>query len=85
MALTDKTVISMENGIKFAGFIIALTIQYSLIKSDIRDLATEKKFQVEHLQYQITELKDCCNNKKNKQISFNNREAILPSGLNDND
>ena len=52
------------------------------IKSDIRDMKTEKHFEIEHLQYQVTELKDCCNNKRSeRRIVFNDRAAILPNGI----
>ena len=77
---------SLENTIKLVGFICAISAQYFMIKSDIRELSTEKKYEIEHLQYQVTELKDCCNNKsKERKISLNYHEAILPSGIDEND
>ena len=77
-----KELLTLENGIKLGGLIIAFILQYAAIKSDIRDLNTEKKYQIEHLQYQVTELKDCCNGRKrDNQIVFNDRAAILPNGI----
>lgn len=79
-----KEILTIENGIKLCGLLIAITIQYAAIKSDIRDLNTEKKFQIEHLQYQLTELKDCCNGKENgteSRLSYNDRSAIIPNSI----
>jgi len=77
-----KEILTLENGIKLGGLIIAFVLQYAAIKSDIRDMKTEKRFEIEHLQYQVTELKDCCNDrKKENRIVFNDRAAILPNGI----
>ena len=77
-----KEILTLENGIKLGGLIIAFVLQYAAIKSDIRDLNTEKKYQIEHLQYQVTELKDCCNNKRSeRRIVFNDHVAIVPNGI----
>jgi len=77
-----KEILTLENGIKLGGLIIAFVLQYAAIKSDIRDLNTQKHYEVEHLQYQVTELKDCCNGRKrDNQIVFNDRAAILPHGI----
>jgi hypothetical protein len=77
-----KEILTIENGIKLGGLIIAFILQYAAIKSDIRDMKTEKHFEIEHLQYQISELKDCCNNKRSeRRIVFNDRAAILPNGI----
>lgn len=77
-----KEILTLENGIKLGGLIIAFVLQYAAIKSDIRDMKTEKRFEIKHLQYQITELKDCCNDRKrDNQIVFNDRVAIVPNGI----
>ena len=77
-----KELLTLENGIKLSGLIIAFILQYAAIKSDIRDLNTQKHYEVEHLQYQITELKDCCNGHRNeKRIVFNDHVAIVPNGI----
>ena len=77
-----KEILTLENGIKLGGLIIALVLQYAAIKSDIRDMKTEKRYEIEHLQYQVTELKDCCNGRKrDNQIVFNDRVAIVPNGI----
>jgi hypothetical protein len=55
-----KEVLTFENLIKYAVLLCTLTGFYYKQSSDIRDLGTEKKFQIEYLQYQITELKNCC-------------------------
>ncbi len=38
-------------------------------------------YEVQQLQYQITELKGCCDNRKTKQIVMNTHEAIMPSEI----
>jgi hypothetical protein len=49
----------------------------------MRDLSTQKHYEIEHLQYQITELKECCNNKRsdNEQRFAFKHEAVLPSSI----
>ena len=76
-----KELASLENKIKFATFIGGLMSMYFAIKSDIRELYTEKHYEVEHLQYQINEIKDDCCNQKSKQTTINrtNYEAVLPT------
>lgn len=76
-----KELASLENKIKFATFIGGLMSMYFAIKSDIRELYTEKKYEVEHLQYQIEEIKaDCCDEKSNKKnIVYKQKEAVLPT------
>lgn len=77
-----KELLTLENGIKLGGLIIAFVLQYAAVKSDIRDMKTEKRYEIEHLQYQVTELKDCCNGRKREnRIVFNDRAAILPNGI----
>jgi hypothetical protein len=78
----EKPLLNLENVVKLSTLIVVVLTNYFATKSDIRDLTTEKKFQIEHLQYQITQLKDCCNNKQNKQVVFNQAQAILPNGIN---
>lgn len=82
MTTQPKQLLNFENVVKLSTLIVVVLTNYFATKSDIRDLTTEKKFQVEHLQYQITELNDCCNNKQNKQVVFNQTQAILPNGIN---
>lgn len=77
-----KEILTIENAIKYAVLLCTLTGFYYKQASDIRDLTTEKKFQIEHLQYQLTELKDCCNGRNNKQsIVYNERRAIMPNNI----
>lgn len=76
-----KQLASLENKIKLATFAVGLLSTYFAIKSDIRELYTEKHYEVEHLQYQINEIKeDCCDEKsKQNQITLKQHEAILPN------
>lgn len=77
-----KELASLENKIKLVTFAVGLLSTYFAIKSDIRELYTEKRYEVEHLQYQVTELKDCCNGRKrDNQIVFNDHVAIVPNGI----
>jgi hypothetical protein len=77
-----KEVLTFENLIKYAVLLCTLTGFYYKQSSDIRDLGTEKKFQIEYLQYQITELKNCCGkNGTDRHLSYNNRSAIIPNSI----
>jgi len=72
---------TLENGVKFGTLMVSVLSLYFAIKSDIRELYTEKHYEVEHLQYQIEEIKaDCCGEKsKPKNIAYKVKEAVLPS------
>jgi hypothetical protein len=77
-----KELASLENKIKLITFAAGLMSMYFAIKSDIRELYTEKRYEVEHLQYQIEEIKaDCCDekSKEKKQITYKQHEAVLPN------
>jgi len=76
-----KEILTIENGIKYAMLLFTLSGFYYKQSSDIRELGTEKRYEIEHLQYQLTELKDCCNDKHNKIVMNVRREAILPNGI----
>ena len=77
-----KELLTLENSIKLGGLVIAFVLQYAAIKSDIRDMKTEKRYEIEHLQYQVTELKDCCNDsKRENRIVLNDHVAIVPNGI----
>ncbi len=85
-----KELVTLENGVKLgvlATFGIAIMTFLSDIKQDIALLKQGSVYEVKSLQYQITELQDCCNGKRSrdKQLVFNNREAILPNGIDEND
>ena len=77
-----KELSTLENKVKLLTFTAGLMANYFLIKSDIRELYTEKRYEVEHLQYQIEEIKaDCCDEKskeKNK-IVYKEQAAVLPN------
>lgn len=77
-----KELSTLENKIKLLTFTAGLMSMYFAIKSDIRELYTEKRYEVEHLQYQIEEIKaDCCDEKskeKNK-IVYKEQAAVLPN------
>lgn len=77
-----KEILTVENGIKYAMLLFTLAGFYYKQSSDIRDLTTQKHYEIEHLQYQLTELKDCCNSRGNeKQIVLSDHKAILPNGI----
>lgn len=77
----NKDLLTVENITKLCSLLLVCLIQYFAIKSDMRDLVTEKKYQNAHFQYQIDELKDCCGGKNNKQISFSQPLAIQPNTI----
>jgi hypothetical protein len=77
-----KSLLNFENIVKLSTLIVVVLTNYYATKSDIRNLNTEKHFEITHIQYQLDELKDCCNEKQPKQIVMNRNEAILPNGLN---
>lgn len=72
---------TLENGIKFGTLMVSVLSLYFAIKSDIRELYTEKHYEVEHLQYQIEELKDCCGEKSKEQskMVYKQKDAVLPT------
>lgn len=77
-----KELSTLENKIKLLTFAAGLMSMYFAIKSDIRELYTEKRYEVEHLQYQIEEIKaDCCDekSKSQKNIAYKQKEAIMPN------
>ena len=76
-----KELASLENKIKLVTFAAGLMSMYFAIKSDIRELYTEKRYEVEHLQYQIEEIKqDCCDEKsKENNFVYEPKQAILPN------
>ena len=76
-----KELASLENKVKLLTFAAGLMSMYFAIKSDIRELYTEKRYEVEHLQYQIEEIKaDCCDEKsKETNFVYEPKQAILPS------
>ena len=82
MTSAPKQLLNFENIVKLSTLIVVVLTNYYATKSDIRDLTTEKKFEITHIQYQLDELKDCCNDKQPKQIVINKHEAILPNGIN---
>lgn len=80
MAKTE--ILTLDNGIKYAMLLFTLAGFDYKQSSDIRELATEKKYEIEHLQYQLTELKDCCNGRRNEnKIVLNHHQAILPNDI----
>ena len=76
-------ILTFENLIKYAVLLCTLTGFYYKQSSDIRDVTTQKHYEIEHLQYQLTELKDCCSgsNNKGRHLSYNNRSAIIPNSI----
>lgn len=83
MAQKFESILTFENVVKLCSLVILLVTQNYVMKSDIRELYTEKKYEIEHLQYQISELKDCCggNHSNDKKISYNQAYAIQPHEL----
>ena len=73
--------LNTENAIKLVTFVAGLSSMYYAIKSDIREINTEKHFEIEHLQYQINEIKEnCCNDTRRKSfaIDIKQPEAVKP-------
>ena len=77
-----KELSTLENKIKLITFAAGLMSMYFAIKSDIRELYTEKRYEVEHLQYQIEEIKqDCCDekSKEKSKIVYKEHAAVMPN------
>lgn len=77
-----KELSTLENKIKLMTFAAGLMSMYFAIKSDIRELYTEKRYEVEHLQYQIEEIKqDCCDekSKEKSKIVYKEQAAVMPN------
>lgn len=80
-----KNFFTLENTVKLtvlSAFFVGIITYLTDIKQDIALIKQASIYEVKDLQYQITELKDCCNNrKKDNQIVFNDRVAIVPNGI----
>jgi hypothetical protein len=73
--------LNTENAIKLVTFVAGLSSMYYAIKSDIREINTEKHYEIEHLQYQINEIKtNCCDDTRRKSfaIDIKQPEAVKP-------
>ena len=71
--------LNTENVIKLVTFVAGLSSMYYAIKSDIREINTEKHFEIEHLQYQINEIKqNCCDDTRRKSFDIKQPEAVKP-------
>jgi hypothetical protein len=73
--------LNTENAIKLVTFVAGLSSMYYAIKSDIREINTEKHYEIEHLQYQINEIKEnCCDDTRRKSfaIDIKQPEAVKP-------
>lgn len=70
----NKIVFSVQNLVWICGLAISNVITIQTLRSDIRDIATEKRLELTHIQYQIDELKKCAS-----KIAYAERFAILPS------
>lgn len=73
--------LNTENAIKLTTFVAGLSSMYYAIKSDIREINTEKHYEIEHLQYQINEIKqNCCDDTRSKSVVLEMKqpEAIKP-------
>jgi len=73
--------LNTENVIKLVTFVAGLSSMYYAIKSDIREINTEKHYEIEHLQYQINEIKEnCCDDTRRKSfaIDIKQPEAVKP-------
>ena len=73
--------LNTENAIKLTTFVAGLSSMYYAIKSDIREINTEKHYEIEHLQYQINEIKEnCCDDTRRKSfaIDIKQPEAVKP-------
>lgn len=72
----NKIVFSVQNLVWICGLAISNVITIQTLRSDIRDINTSKKFEIEKLQYQIDELKKCAS-----KIAYVERFAILPKEI----
>jgi hypothetical protein len=72
----NKIVFSTQNVIWICSLAISNVITIQTLRSDIRDINTSKKFEIEKLQYQIDELKKCA-----KYIAYSEKFAILPKEI----
>jgi len=77
--------LTLENTVKLtvlSTFFVGIITYLTDIKQDIALIKQASVYEVKDLQEQITELKDCCNDKRSeRRIVFNDHAAILPSGI----
>jgi hypothetical protein len=72
----NKIVFTPQTLVLIVSLAVNNVIIIQTLKSDIRNILTEKKYEIELLQYQIDELK---NKGETKRIALNERHAILPN------
>ena len=85
MEQSKSNFFTLENIVKLSVlsvFFVGIITYLTDIKQDIALIKQASVYEVKDLQYQITELKDCCNGRKREnRIVFNDRAAILPHGI----
>lgn len=85
MTLVKQNFFTLENTVKLtvlSAFFVGIITYLTDIKQDIALIKQASVYEVKDLQYQITELKDCCNNRKREnRIVFNDHVAIVPNGI----
>jgi len=83
MTQAKSTFITLENTVKLvvlSSFFVAIINFLMEIKQDIALIKQGNKYEIKDLQYQITELKDCCNGHRNeRRIVFNHSPATVPN------
>jgi hypothetical protein len=72
----NKIVFSAQNVVWICSLAISNIVTIQTLRSDIRDLSTEKRLELTHIQYQIDELKKCAT-----KIAYSERFAILPKQI----
>lgn len=72
----NKIVFSIQNVVWICSLAISNVVTIQTLRSDIRDINTSKRFEIEKLQYQIDELKKCAS-----RIAYAEKFAILPKEI----
>jgi len=74
----EPTILTIENFIKFTTLILTVSGLYFKLTSDIRDIITTAQKDKEFMEYRVSKLEDCCNDKGSKQIVYSQPSAIMP-------
>lgn len=76
------TIVKIVGMLTILGSVFAVFNWASEVKTDLALIKQKLFYSNEKIEYRISELEDCCNNKHNKQVVFNQTQAILPNGIN---
>lgn len=76
------TIVKVVGVITILGSLLGAFNWLSEMRTDLALIKQKIFYNNEINEVRISALEDCCNEKRNKQIVFNQSQAILPNGIN---